>query len=73
MKLLCNEEKLFYTKIEWLNFKITTLPLAKLEMVGLRLVSDDLIFSDDIKSKISYFIAIHICELYIGAKTKKFS
>ena len=47
MKLLYNEEELFCTKAELLNFKIT-LPLAKLYMVSSRLVSNDLIFSDDI-------------------------
>ena len=46
-KLLYNEEKRFCTKAELLNFKIT-LPLAKLNMVGSRLVSNGLIFSDDI-------------------------
>ena len=38
IKLLYNEEKHFSTKTELLNFKITLL-LAKLDMVGSRLVS----------------------------------
>ena len=41
MKLLYNEEELFSTKQELLNFKIT-LPLAKLDIVGSRLVSNGL-------------------------------
>ena len=41
MKLLYNEEELFCTTAELLNFKIT-LPLAKLDVVGTRLVSNDL-------------------------------
>ena len=47
INLLCNEEELFCTKTELLKFKIT-LPLSKLNMVGSRLVSNGLIFSDDI-------------------------
>ena len=43
MKLLHNEEKLFCTKTELLNFKFI-LPLAKLDIVGLRPVSKRLIF-----------------------------
>ena len=46
MKLLYNEEEHFCTKTDLLNFKLT-LPLAKLVMVGVRLVSNGLIFSDD--------------------------
>ena len=46
MKLLHNEEEFFCIKTELLNFKIT-LPLAKLDMVGSRLVSNGLIFSGD--------------------------
>ena len=48
MKLLYNVEKLFCTKAELLNFKIT-LTLAKLNIVGSRSVSNGLIFSDDIQ------------------------
>ena len=47
MKLLHNEEERFSTKAKLLNFKIT-LPLVKLGMPGSRLVSNGLIFSDDI-------------------------
>ena len=42
MKFLYNEEELFCTKAELLNFKIT--PLAKLDMVCSRLVSTGLTF-----------------------------
>ena len=44
---LCINSKFFCTKTELLNFKIT-LPLAKLDMISSRLVSNGLIFSDDI-------------------------
>ena len=44
IKLLYNEEERFCTKTEFLNFKIT-LPLAKLDMVDSRQVSNGLIFS----------------------------
>ena len=47
MKLLYNEEECFSTKAKLLNFKIT-LPMVKLGMAGSRLVSNGLIFSDDI-------------------------
>ena len=46
IKLLYNEKKLFCTKTELLNFKFT-LELAKLDMVGLKLVSHSLNFSYD--------------------------
>ena len=46
MKLRCNKEKIFCTKREFLNFNIT-LPLAELDMVDSRLVSNGLIFSSD--------------------------
>ena len=46
IKLLYNE-KIFCVKTELLNFKIT-LPLAKLDMVGSRLVSNYLVLLDDI-------------------------
>ena len=51
IKLLYNEEELFSTTTDLLNFKIT-LPLAKLDMVDSRLVSNGLIFSDDIPADI---------------------
>ena len=47
MNLLYNEEELFCTKTELLNFNFT-LRFAKSDMVGSRLVSKSLIFSDDI-------------------------
>ena len=47
IKLLYNGEKLCCTKTELLNFKFT-LPLAKLDIVGSRPVSNGLIFSDNI-------------------------
>ena len=68
MKLLYNEEELFSTKQELLNFKIT-LPLAKLDIVGSRLVSNGLMFSDHIPVDICLVI---FSELSIGSKTKKF-
>ena len=43
----------FCTKTELLNFTFT-LPLAKLNMVGSRLVLNGLIFSDDIPVNIFY-------------------
>ena len=46
IKLLYNKEKIFCTKTDPLNFKVT-LPLVKLDMVGSRLVSNGLIFSND--------------------------
>ena len=49
MKLLYSEQEFFCTKTEFSNFKIT-LPSAKLDMVGSRLVLSGLIFSDDIPS-----------------------
>ena len=47
MKLLYNEEELFSTITELLNFMITV-PLAKLYMFNPSLVSNGLIFSDNI-------------------------
>ena len=46
LKLLYNEENIFCTKIDLLSFKIT-LSLAKLDMVGSRLISNGLIFLGD--------------------------
>ena len=74
MKLLYNGEELFYSKRELLNFKIT-LPLAKLNMVVSKLVSNGLIFSDDIliDIKLANFLLLpNISQLSIGANTKKF-
>ena len=62
MKLLQNGEYFFCTKAELLNFKITV-PLAKLEMVCSRLVSNGLIFSGDIPVNIqlNIFIVVQCC------------
>ena len=57
-----------------LNFKIT-LPLAKLDMVGSRLVTNGFIVSDDVLVDtylIIFLLLFNISELTIGAKTKKF-
>ena len=43
MKLLYNEEEFVCAKTELLNFRFT-LPLAKLDMIVARLVSNGLIF-----------------------------
>ena len=67
-------EKSFCIKAELLNFKIT-LPMANLDMVGSRLVSNGLIFLDDILVKIqlvTFLLLSNIRELSIGSKTKKF-
>ena len=69
-----NEEELFCTKTELLNFKITLLS-AKLDMFGSRLVSKVLISSDDILVDIqlvTFLLLSNVSELRIGAKTKKF-
>ena len=74
MKLLYNEEGFFCTKTELLNFKIT-LPLATLDIVASRLVSNGLTFSDDIPVNIqlvTFLLLFNIFELSIQAKTKKF-
>ena len=74
MKLLYNEEELFCTKTELLNFKIT-LPLATLDMVGSRLVSNGLFFSGDIPIYIqlaTFLLLYNVSELSIGAKVKSF-
>ena len=74
MKLLYNEEELFCIKIELLNFKVIQ-PIAKLDMVGSKLVSNGLIFLDDILFNIQLVILLllfNITELNIRAKTKKF-
>ena len=73
MKLLHNEEKFFCTKTEWLNFIIALL-LAKLNMVSLSLVSNGLIFSNNIPVNIqlvTFLLLSNIRELSNGAKTKK--
>ena len=73
MKLLYNEEEIFCTITELLNFKIT-LPLAKSDMIGSRLVSNGLIFSDDIPIDIqvvTFLLLSNISDLSVGEKTKK--
>ena len=73
IKLQYNKEGLFCTKTELLNFNVT-LPLAKLDMVGSRLVSNSLIFSDDIPVNIAlvtFLLLLNIRKLYIRAKSKK--
>ena len=75
MKFPYNEEDIFCIKSELLNFKIT-LPLAKLDMdmVSSRLISNDLIFSNDIlvnSQLVTYILCSNVGELNIGAKTKK--
>ena len=74
MKLLYVEEERFCTKTELLNLNIT-LPLVTLDMVGLRLVSNDLMFSRDIPVYIQLVTFLLICslsELSIGVKSKIF-
>ena len=47
-------EKIFYTKTELLNFKITQ-PLLKLDMVGSRLLSNGLIFLNNCFIALLYY------------------
>ena len=59
-------------KTELLNFKFT-LPLPKLDIVGLRPVSNGLIFSDNIPVDIqlvAFLLLSNIRELSVGAKPK---
>ena len=56
-----------------LNFKITP-PLAKLDMVGSRLVSNGVIFSGDTTVDIllvSYLLLASVSELSVEERTKK--
>ena len=56
-----------------LNFKVTLI-LAKLDMVGSRLILNDLIFSGDILVDIqlvSFLLLCNVSELSIGEETKK--
>ena len=72
IKLIYNKEELFCTEL--LNFKFTVL-LAKLDMVKQRLVSNGLIFSDDIPVDIQIVTVLllsNISELSIETKTRKF-
>ena len=64
----------FFVLKQLLNFKIT-LPQAKLDMVGSRLVENVLIFPDHIPVDIqlvTFLLLSNISKLSIGAKTKKF-
>ena len=72
MKLLYLEETFALKQL--LNFNIT-LPLAELDMVSSRLVSNGLIFWDEIVVDIQFIIFLllsNVSELRIGAKTRKF-
>ena len=72
LNLLYNEENIFCTKNKLLNFKIT-LPLAKLYVTGSRLVSNGLIFLDDIQVDIqlvTFLLLSNISELRVRAKNK---
>ena len=74
IKLAYKTEKLFYIKAELLNFSFT-LPLGKLDIVGSRLVSNGLIFSDDIPVDIqvvTFLLLSNTRELSTGAKARKF-
>ena len=74
IKLAYKKEKLFYIKAELLNFSFT-LPLGKLDIVGSRLVSNGLIFSDDIPVDIqvvTFLLLSNTRELSTGAKARKF-
>ena len=62
MKLLYNDEKPFCTNAELLSFKIT-LPLAKLDMVNSKLVSNGLIFSGDIPVGTQLVTSLLLCNL----------
>ena len=74
MNLLYNEENFFCTETDLLNFKIT-LPLAKLDMVNSRLVSNCLVFPVDIPVDIllvSVLLLSNIREVSNEAKNIKF-
>ena len=51
LKLLCNEEEFYYTETELLDLNIT-LPLANLDMVASKLVSNGLLFLNRIPADI---------------------
>ena len=75
MKLLYNEEELFCTRTELLNFTIT-LPLAKFDTIGSRFASNYLNFSGNISVDIqlvTFLLLSNISELSLGQKTKKIS
>ena len=62
MKLLYKVEELFCTKTELSNFKIN-LPLAGLDKVSSRLVSNGLIFSDEILVDIQSITFLLLCNI----------
>ena len=73
MTLLYNKEEFFCTGTELLNFRFT-LPLAKLEMIGARLVLNGLAFSGDAPVDIqlvTFLLLSNVSELSIETKTKK--
>ena len=70
VKILDNEGKIFGSKIELLNVKIT-LPLSKLGMVNSKLFSNGLIFSHEILINVQLVtssLLSNISELRIGCK-----
>ena len=74
MKLLYNEEEYFCTQTELLSFKLN-LPAAKLDMVGARLVSNDLRFLVDTPvhiQPVTFLLLSSVSELSTKTKTKTF-
>ena len=70
MKFLYNEEELFCTRTELLNFTIT-LPLAKFDTIGSRFVLSHLKFSGNISvdiQSVTFLLLFNINELSIGGK-----
>ena len=68
------KNKNFFAAKQVVNFQIT-LPLAKLDMISSRLVSNGLICSDDILVNIQLVTCLllsNITELSIGVKLKNF-
>ena len=73
MQVLYKEKEFVCTKTELLNFMVT-LPLAKLVLVGERLISIGLFFLDDTSIDIQLVILLllsNVSKLSIRAKTKK--
>ena len=67
------EKNFFCARTELLNFRLT-LRLAKLDMIGAKLVSKGLILSRDAPIDIqlvTFLLLSNVKELSIGAKTKK--
>ena len=74
MKLLYIKEELFCIKTELLNFRIA-LPLAKIDIVSSRLVSNVLIFLDDIPVHIqlvTFLLLSSASELSLEVKAEKY-